>query len=137
MNNIELCQKIWNKINFPHSTCPDVEIGYVEQVMAELLAECLPVEGQLDRLLLAKILIKPTDHNSLDYLWQDIIQRQIPRPAGDNPNDLDKYYKAIDASGESAHIEVAESIKRLVEKNLIELRENVYWPLGPAHKVIE
>jgi hypothetical protein len=144
MNSIELCQKIWNKINKPYSMCPDIEIGYVEQIMAELLSETLNIENALDKLLLAKILISPTSPTSfsnLVYFWSNIKEHQIKQPVSENGDykaDLwTKYYLEVEELATTSNTEVTEALKRLVDQNLIELRENVYWPLDQAYKAVE
>lgn len=135
MDSVELVRKVWEKIYNPRSCVPDVEIGQVRQVLAQVLAESLdgslPLEQEVDRYVLAALLIGPINGMDLDHEWFDIKYRKYPpQPAdGDYQSKeyqraTNEYYEQQDELEAAGMKDVSDALARLVDKGLIEVRSD-------------
>jgi hypothetical protein len=136
MKLTEAFQKIWAKIDNPHSMCPDVEIGYVRQVLAEVLAEALSQDltltQEVDRFVLGSILVAPITDSELSGTWHDSkhVYTRIPEPENGNYESsvhtkiLEAYFEAESQEQQLRSREVRESLGRLEQAGLVLLKED-------------
>jgi hypothetical protein len=136
MELTEAFQKIWARIDNPHSMCPDVEIGYVRQVLAEVLAEALSQDPTLtqevDRFVLGSILVAPITDSELSGTWRDSkhVYTETPRPEDGDHNSpayveiLEAYFEADSQEHQLRSREVKEALGRLEQVGLVLLKED-------------
>jgi hypothetical protein len=136
MHAVTALQKVWEKIYRPGSACPDVEIGYVHQVLAEVLAEVLKdspsLESEASRFVLGSILISPKTKVDLDHEWFESkhVYSETPKPKDYNYEDpeyqveITKYYEKEEQEQALRSQEVKEALEKLVDMNLIVLKSN-------------
>ena len=116
----KLFSELWKKINNPRSACPDVEIGHVRQVMADILAEYNNSNLSFEeKWILALITISPIAMLDIEFYWEDksVDRYQI---------DYDELEHAIDESKRIAK----ETVDNLVNKEIIALLDDEYVPNG-------
>jgi hypothetical protein len=136
MELTEALQKIWAKIDNPHSMCPDVEIGYVRQVLAEVLAEALSQDltltQEVDRFVLGSILVAPATGMDLSMSWYDSkrVYTKTPDPEdGDYESSahtkaLEAYFEAESQEHQLRSREAQEALGRLEQAGLVLLKED-------------
>lgn len=144
MNSIELVQKIWDKVYNPNSCVPDIEIGHVREILAQVLAETLVgsegLDSEVDRYVLSSILVGPVTGMDLDFQWFDIKYRKYLPPPEDGNYESRAYkkasrdhYKEQDRLEQVAFREITGAIERLQEKGLIEVKGD---PENESRKVL-
>ena len=57
MQVTDVCKKVWDSIYNVHNSCPDVEVGYIENVLVNIVEENVyhNIENKTERHLLAKL----------------------------------------------------------------------------------
>lgn len=144
---VDALLKVRNRISNPHSSCPDVTIGYVYQVLAEILAETISdLDVKVDKFVLASVVLSPIKCYAriidIGCEWLSIAyeNKRPTYPNGQNPSilqayndEMHKFYEIEDKNQELATNEVQESLERLAGKNLIKIVTNgddkEYWPV--------
>jgi hypothetical protein len=131
MQTFDLLKLIWSKIEFPHSMCPDIEIGYVRRILGEAMAaeikdqEILAEESY--RWVLGQLLVSPMAESTLADEWYEtnrVYQKQI-QPPNDNYEDeayqqaIGNQFAAEDRERAQRAEEVAEALKKLYARGLV------------------
>jgi hypothetical protein len=131
MDITNLLKLIWSKIDRPNSMCPDIEIGYVRQVLGEAMAAEIKDQGVIAeesyQWVLGQLLVSPSSESSLANIWYEtnrVYVEQI-QPPNDNYED-EGYLKAINDKFESEDLErarrseeVAVALDYLIKRGLI------------------
>jgi hypothetical protein len=141
----EVLTKIWSMIDNPRSMCPDVEIGFVKDVLSKVMAENLPVDLEpIDRWVLSWVSVAPAEEKSLAWAWDETkyvapppltdaeIQALLDEspeeeladpPESDEPVKLDPlgFYNSRESPRE-----IQESLSRLSTAGLVKLHEGRY-----------
>ena len=135
METSEVLKFIWSKINRPHSMCPDVEIGYVRQVLGEAMAVELKdhINGEVDRFVLGQVLVSPMAFSSLWDYWFESQHVQGPRPDPQDYNSeayqkaIEELFAAEDKEREQRCEEVKDAIERLANQQLVKSEDDRYY----------
>jgi len=127
---VEAFKKVWEKLYRPGVMCPDVELGHVHLVLAEVLAEQLPQEQEAERFVLAKAMIGPPEVvMELAINWNSLHCYEGERPEWreDRPDEYNKvivaYYEAEDAHNQAGAKVIEAAIESLIMKGLVEKDE--------------
>jgi hypothetical protein len=129
MNVLEAFQELWSKVNVPGCSCPDIEIGQLRELMAEIfLKDLSPTDNEYDTLvwlsplekyIWAYVKIAPGSTAEIALSW---FEKHIAKPTPLAPNDewSEEYEDAL-----RQHYEKDEAERRAFAKTFTEAESHL------------
>lgn len=111
----EAFARLWRAIHNPRSMCPDVELGFVEEQMTQILMEGL--EGpKVRRWILARLAFQPYSRNGLRIQWTENVPTPPPGSGDDTWN---QYYDTVDVKEDALALEFDEALQGLLSERIV------------------
>lgn len=110
--------QLWARIYNPRSACPDVELGFIEREMTQILQALGTTDGPPEeRWILAQLLLGPRSLGVLQWGWSE---SQDPLPMPEDPEELEVFFANEDDRVRAASEAVARATEQLLSAHRIQ-----------------
>jgi hypothetical protein len=122
----EAFARLWSKINYPHSACPDVSIGDIQSVMISILMEEELDGTREERWVVARLALGPSSYADMAMSWALSVGEAMEQPVLESTLDVwEAFYQREEETENKARKEMGLILDRLIDEGRVLLRDGL------------